>query len=305
MRLTAFRDDGKSVVTAFNIYIDETLKDGWPIKIPVTENNPDSDYRDGELKPVVEDIDNDGLGDSCYVPSYLSPLVVTVREEFPVGDLSGPAFFAVGPPINIFITDPDGLVIGADSLGNITNTIGSGASYSSLTENDSIHIDSIKNGNYLIEIIPIVGADPNKIYTAAIRVDGTVENRTPVQGVPAEGTRDTLNSETPVNILGDADGSGDVNIGDASFLVRFIFQDGDFPIPLFAGDANCSGGGSVADVNIGDASFLVRFIFQGGDGPGCPPIPQQGPAPLKMQFEPVESQPAAPAPKVAGGRMKS
>ena len=63
----------------------------------------------------------------------------------------------------------------------------------------------------------------------------------------------------------DADGSGDVNIGDATFIVKYIFQGGNAPPRCDQADAD--GGG---DVNIGDATFIVKFTFQGGAAPTCP-----------------------------------
>jgi len=65
-------------------------------------------------------------------------------------------------------------------------------------------------------------------------------------------------------VCGDADASGDINIGDATSLVKYIFQSGAAPIPVEAGDADGSG-----DVTISDATYLVKYIFQAGDPPIC------------------------------------
>ncbi len=61
---------------------------------------------------------------------------------------------------------------------------------------------------------------------------------------------------------GDADHSGEVNIGDVTFLVSFIFQGGKEPLNIAESDAD--GGG---DTNIGDVTLLVGYIFQGGAEP--------------------------------------
>ncbi|MCH9031404.1 MAG: right-handed parallel beta-helix repeat-containing protein, partial [candidate division Zixibacteria bacterium] len=63
---------------------------------------------------------------------------------------------------------------------------------------------------------------------------------------------------------GDADGGGDVNIGDATFVVKYIFESGDSPSCLNQADADGSN-----DVNIGDATYIVKFIFQDGLSPVC------------------------------------
>ncbi|MCH9031206.1 MAG: hypothetical protein IIB00_02965 [candidate division Zixibacteria bacterium] len=63
---------------------------------------------------------------------------------------------------------------------------------------------------------------------------------------------------------GDADFSSEVNVGDATFIVKYIFQDGDAPPCLDAANADGEN-----DVNIGDATYIVKFIFQDGEFPVC------------------------------------
>jgi len=67
-------------------------------------------------------------------------------------------------------------------------------------------------------------------------------------------------------ICGDANGSGNVDISDAVYLISYIFSGGSAPVPLLAGDANCS-----ANVDISDAVYLISYIFSGGSAPcaGC------------------------------------
>ncbi|MFW9817486.1 MAG: thrombospondin type 3 repeat-containing protein, partial [Candidatus Thorarchaeota archaeon] len=66
-------------------------------------------------------------------------------------------------------------------------------------------------------------------------------------------------------LCGDADSEKTINVGDAVFLVNYIFKGGPAPEPLDAGDANCD-----SDVNVGDAVYLVNYIFKGGPEPCCP-----------------------------------
>jgi len=63
-------------------------------------------------------------------------------------------------------------------------------------------------------------------------------------------------------LCGDANRDGTVNIGDAVYIVNYVFKGGLAPAPLGAGDANCDG-----PVNIGDAVYLVNYIFKGGIAP--------------------------------------
>ncbi len=63
-------------------------------------------------------------------------------------------------------------------------------------------------------------------------------------------------------LCGDANGDLIVNVGDAVFLINFVFKGGDAPVPLESGDANNDG-----LANVGDAVYLINFVFKGGDAP--------------------------------------
>lgn len=65
-------------------------------------------------------------------------------------------------------------------------------------------------------------------------------------------------------VPGDANGDQMINIGDAVFLINYIFNSGAAPQPEQAGDSNCD-----ATVNVGDAVYLINHIFNGGPAPGC------------------------------------
>lgn len=64
---------------------------------------------------------------------------------------------------------------------------------------------------------------------------------------------------------GDASGDSTVNIGDAVYLINYIFKGGPEPVCPAEGDANCDG-----TINIGDAVHLINYIFKGGPAPCCP-----------------------------------
>jgi len=66
-------------------------------------------------------------------------------------------------------------------------------------------------------------------------------------------------------VCGDANGDRTVNIGDAVFVINFIFKGGRNPVPIEAADANCDHA-----VNVGDAVYVVNYIFKGGAAPCCP-----------------------------------
>ncbi|MFH1699952.1 MAG: M1 family aminopeptidase [Candidatus Zixiibacteriota bacterium] len=65
---------------------------------------------------------------------------------------------------------------------------------------------------------------------------------------------------------GDANNDGDVNVGDAVFLINHVFKGGPPPeVPNWA-DANAD-----CAVNVGDAVYLINHVFKGGTPPqlGC------------------------------------
>ncbi|MCK5124938.1 MAG: T9SS type A sorting domain-containing protein [candidate division Zixibacteria bacterium] len=75
-------------------------------------------------------------------------------------------------------------------------------------------------------------------------------------------------SMSPVTIetymAGDANGNCSVNIGDAVYIINYVFKGGVAPSPLDAGDANGDG-----EINVGDVVFIINYIFRGGDAPQC------------------------------------
>jgi hypothetical protein len=68
----------------------------------------------------------------------------------------------------------------------------------------------------------------------------------------------------PDFIPGDANGDMTVNVGDALYIVNYVFKSGPAPEPLEAADANCD-----VTVDVGDAVYLINYIFRGGPPPGC------------------------------------
>ena len=74
-------------------------------------------------------------------------------------------------------------------------------------------------------------------------------------------------AEQELNFCGDADGSGDIDIDDAVYLIAYIFLEGPAPDPYETGDPDCSG-----DVDIDDVVYILSYIFVSGPEPckACP-----------------------------------
>lgn len=76
----------------------------------------------------------------------------------------------------------------------------------------------------------------------------------------------TVDMASPQYIPGDANSDGSVNIGDAIYIIAFIFRGGPYPVPYESADANCDN-----SVDIGDSIYIIAWIFRGGPAPAlCP-----------------------------------
>jgi hypothetical protein len=67
-------------------------------------------------------------------------------------------------------------------------------------------------------------------------------------------------------VCGDANGDGIVNVGDAVFIINYVFRGGPWP-----GEDKCADPNNDYVINVGDAIFLVNFIFRGYTAPECAP----------------------------------
>ncbi|MCP4569950.1 MAG: hypothetical protein GY841_20410 [FCB group bacterium] len=73
----------------------------------------------------------------------------------------------------------------------------------------------------------------------------------------------TISGWSPsVSECGDANSDGTLNVGDATYLIGYVFKGGIGPSPLCRGDANGDG-----SINIGDVVYLINYVFKNGDPP--------------------------------------
>ncbi|MDD4051504.1 MAG: dockerin type I repeat-containing protein [candidate division Zixibacteria bacterium] len=66
-------------------------------------------------------------------------------------------------------------------------------------------------------------------------------------------------------VCGDANGDWVINVGDAVYVVNYIFKGGPIPPNLDAADATCDG-----RISVGDAVYVIAYIFRHGPAPCCP-----------------------------------
>jgi hypothetical protein len=67
-------------------------------------------------------------------------------------------------------------------------------------------------------------------------------------------------------VWGDANGSGEVEVGDVVHLVNYLYKGGPQPVPSQCGDPNDD-----CIINVADIVFLLNYLYRGGDAPlpGC------------------------------------
>jgi hypothetical protein len=63
---------------------------------------------------------------------------------------------------------------------------------------------------------------------------------------------------------GDVNANRTVDLGDAIYILNYLFKGGTDPCPMETGDVNCTG-----LVDLGDAIFLLNYLFKGGMAPSC------------------------------------
>ncbi len=64
--------------------------------------------------------------------------------------------------------------------------------------------------------------------------------------------------------LGDADSSGNIDVGDVVYLINYLFKNGPAPKPVTAGDSNNDN-----EVTVADIIYLINYLFKSGMRPSC------------------------------------
>ncbi|NMC42493.1 MAG: hypothetical protein GYA46_01120 [candidate division Zixibacteria bacterium] len=64
---------------------------------------------------------------------------------------------------------------------------------------------------------------------------------------------------------GDANNDGKVAIGDAVFIITYVYRGG--PAPVCPEEADVTGNG---EIGVGDAVYIITYIFRLGPAPICP-----------------------------------
>ena len=262
-------DGGRKIIYEYTTISDPT------IRLAIKDLNlPDSDF-DGVAdiydncpqtpNPLQENSDTDSYGDACDN----CPLIDNQdQEDFDEDDIGDDCDSCPNDPLNDIDGDgycadedncPDNYNPGqddddGDDIGNVCDNCdatynpdqldadedGIGDLCDSCTDTDG---DGYGNPEYPANTCP----DDNCPYAYN---PGQEDSN-------SDGVGDACSS------CGDANGDGTINVGDAVFLINYIFKGGRSPNPVCIADANADG-----NVNVGDAVYLINYVFNGGPAPG-------------------------------------
>jgi len=113
----------------------------------------------------------------------------------------------------------------------------------------------------------VVEAAKTWILSRDLDQDGVVNENDNCPNIsnPDQADRDNDGIGDVCYLMGDANRDIKINVGDAVFLINFVFKGGSAPNPNLAGDSNCD-----KKVNVGDAVYLINYVFKAGLAPKCP-----------------------------------
>lgn len=223
--LVVYKDD-----ETCDSYIDENDRNSFYFVLTNTDGDTLVEQSDADLSWITGDFNNGDYQISVRIRDKsgnedIDSMTVTVENYF---DLTGSFDMSDGKPYRGII------------------------SIASMAETDTSEAD----GSFAMAQVP---GGPQQLRAARL---GYAEKDTTI--IMNQTKHLDLVLEPCPYLRGDPNDDGNLNVGDAVFIINYVFKGGSAPDPTNAGDANCDG-----SVNVGDAVFMINYVFKGGLAP-CP-----------------------------------
>lgn len=116
-------------------------------------------------------------------------------------------------------------------------------------------------GDFLFMDFKVYDADGGLVWDEADTVNYPEASRPPFVGTPDSCAEAAAKAQF---VCGDAGRNGKVSIGDAVFIIAYLYRSGPAPNPLEMGDVDGDG-----VCNMADAVYLIAYIFLDGPEPVC------------------------------------
>jgi hypothetical protein len=127
-----------------------------------------------------------------------------------------------------------------------------------LTRNGNIKFQYLSVGDSGIQDSAVIG-----VSEFDCRADPHVLEGNPVENIVDDSMAVLFDYAYIIwEMSGDANGDGDANVGDAVFMINWIFNGGLAPWSMQEADANCDG-----DPNVGDVVYIINYVFSSGPEP--------------------------------------
>ncbi len=128
-----------------------------------------------------------------------------------------------------------------------------------------VSFDDINGNSDYCSVVSGPGTIDGNLWRYLPDDDGEWDITLEIADLCGETAQDQFHISYVAYICGDADDNGQFNLLDITFLVSYLYKQGDSPEPIESGDANADG-----LINLLDITYLISYLYSNGPAPACP-----------------------------------